>query len=153
MRPQAGIGGVNSRRMTARWRAVGRRHHLSQKLGGLALPRKRVHSNADRGRLVCKRTLTRGALALTGHAGANKVSLQGRVSPTRKLSSGAYVLLITASNAGGHSQTRTLSFTIVKQSRAPSPGAPRSRMTPTATSRINGVALLHDKQITWHRRQ
>jgi predicted outer membrane repeat protein len=62
----------------------------------------------------CKRTVTRGALALTGHIGTNSVSFQGRISSTRKLAPGTYSVSIAASNAGGRSRKRTLSFTIVK---------------------------------------
>ncbi|HEX3911439.1 MAG TPA: choice-of-anchor Q domain-containing protein [Solirubrobacteraceae bacterium] len=62
----------------------------------------------------CKRTVTRGALTLLGHAGTNKVSFQGRISSARKLKPGSYTVRIAASTAAGRSQTRTLSFTIVK---------------------------------------
>jgi putative cofactor-binding repeat protein len=70
---------------------------------------------ANRHKRACKRTVTRGTLApLTGHAGTNKVSFQGRISSSRKLAPGPYTLRIAARTAAGRSQTRTLSFTIVK---------------------------------------
>ncbi len=69
---------------------------------------------ANRHKRSCKRTVTRGALTLPGHAGTNKVSFQGRISTSRKLKPGAYTVRIAASTAAGRSQTRTLSFTIVK---------------------------------------
>jgi putative cofactor-binding repeat protein len=62
----------------------------------------------------CKRTVISGTLPLVGHAGANKVSFQGRISSSRKLGPGTYSVSIAASNVAGRSQKRTLSFTIVK---------------------------------------
>jgi hypothetical protein len=72
-----------------------------------------VSGLSNRRKKSCKRTVTRGVLALPGHAGANEVSFQGRVSSSRKLAPGSYTLQITASNAAGRSQARTLRFTIV----------------------------------------
>ncbi len=69
---------------------------------------------SNRHKKSCKRTVTRGVLALPAHAGANKVSFQGRISSSRKLAPGSYTLQITASNAAGHSQARTLRFTIAR---------------------------------------
>jgi FG-GAP repeat len=64
---------------------------------------------------ACKRTVTRGAHAYTGHAGADKLSFQGRISRSHTLPTGAYTLLLTAVNAEGEpSNTASLSFTIVK---------------------------------------
>lgn len=62
----------------------------------------------------CKRTVTSGTLSLAGHAGPNSVSFQGRISLARRLRPGTYTVSIAASNVGGRSQKRTLSFTIVK---------------------------------------
>jgi hypothetical protein len=69
---------------------------------------------ANRHKRSCKRTVTRGTLSLAGHAGANKISFQGRISASRKLKPGAYKVQIAAKTAAGRSQTLTLSFTIVK---------------------------------------
>jgi hypothetical protein len=74
-----------------------------------------AETNKNRRRRGCKRTVTAGALAFAGHAGTNKLSFRGRISVSKKLPPGRYTLLITATNAAGqHSQTRSLSFTIVK---------------------------------------
>jgi hypothetical protein len=69
---------------------------------------------ANRHKRSCKRTVTRGTLILSGHAGINKVSFQGQISRSRKLKPGSYTVHITATTAAGHSQSRTLNFTIVK---------------------------------------
>jgi hypothetical protein len=56
-----------------------------------------------------------GALVFKGHAGTNRVSFQGRISRTKKLAPGEYLLVITATEAAGqHTQSRALAFTIVK---------------------------------------
>jgi hypothetical protein len=63
----------------------------------------------------CRRALTRGTLSFPGHGGLNKVAFQGRISHLKRLPLGAYTLLITARNSGGQlSNTRSLSFTIVR---------------------------------------
>ena len=64
-------------------------------------------------RKTCKRTVTAGVLAFTGHAGTNKVAFGGRISKSKKLKSGRYTLVITATNSAGHSSPVKLSFTIV----------------------------------------
>lgn len=69
---------------------------------------------SNRHKKSCKRTVTRGVLALPAHAGANKVSFQGRISSSRKLAPGSYTLQIAASNAAGRSQARPLHFTIAR---------------------------------------
>jgi hypothetical protein len=62
----------------------------------------------------CKRKVSAGTLAFTGHAGLNKVIFQGRLSRSKKLKPGSYTVTITAVNAAGlTSRPRTLSFTIV----------------------------------------
>lgn len=72
-------------------------------------------TNENRRKPACKRTVTKGTLSFAGHTGANRVSFQGNISRSRKLGPGNYTLLITASSsAGQRSQTRSLSFTIVK---------------------------------------
>jgi hypothetical protein len=73
----------------------------------------KIHRNATR--KTCKRTVTVGTLSFTGHAGTNKVVFQGLISRSKRLPSGRYTLLITATNpAGARSATTSLSFTIVK---------------------------------------
>lgn len=63
----------------------------------------------------CTRSITAGALSLTGHAGADRVRFAGRLSRTKTLSPGTYTLRITATDTSGQSaSTRDLRFTIVK---------------------------------------
>jgi hypothetical protein len=57
----------------------------------------------------------RGVLVLGGHAGADRVGFQGRISRTKRLTPGRYTAVITAINgAGQRSAPRTLTFTILK---------------------------------------
>ncbi len=66
-------------------------------------------------RKACKRTVTAGTISFTGHNGTNKVTFQGRISPSKKLKPGRYTLVITATNAGGQrSNPAQLTFTIVQ---------------------------------------
>jgi hypothetical protein len=69
------------------------------------------HNKHDRS---CKRTTTAGTLTLTGHAGTDKISFQGRLSKKRKLAPGVYTLTITASNTAGRTRPRTTTFTIAR---------------------------------------
>jgi alpha-tubulin suppressor-like RCC1 family protein len=60
-------------------------------------------------------TAARGTLTFTGHSGTNRVAFAGRISHTNKLKPGQYDLLIMATNsAAQHSQSVSLSFTIVR---------------------------------------
>jgi FG-GAP repeat len=73
----------------------------------------KTHTN--RRKHSCKRAVTKGSLAVTGHVGRNKVSFQGVISRSRKLKPGSYTLVITATSAAGlTSAPARLSFTIVK---------------------------------------
>jgi uncharacterized protein (DUF2345 family) len=67
----------------------------------------------NRAKPKCTRTVTVGALGFNGHAGVNAVAFEGVVSRHKKLRRGRYTLVITASNAGGHSRPVKLGFTIV----------------------------------------
>ncbi len=61
------------------------------------------------------RRVRSGTLSFPGHSGTNMVAFAGRISRADKLKPGRYELLITATNsAGQHSQSVSLSFTIVK---------------------------------------
>lgn len=62
----------------------------------------------------CKRTVTIGVLSFSGRGGANTVSFQGRLSKSRKLRPGRYMVQIVASDSAGHSATQRLSFTVVR---------------------------------------
>jgi hypothetical protein len=73
-----------------------------------------AQTKSNRHKPACKRTLTAGTLSFTGHVGTNKVSFQGRVSRTKKLATGTYTLVITATNSAGKSATKRLTFTILK---------------------------------------
>jgi hypothetical protein len=88
---------------------------FTQQLAGRKVNGKCVaQTNKNRRKRVCKRTVTRGTLSFTGHAGTNKVSFQGRISRTKKLTPGTYTLVIIATATGQRSQPKSLSFTIVK---------------------------------------
>jgi hypothetical protein len=89
---------------------------FTQQLAGRKVNGKCVaQTNKNRRKRACKRTVTRGILSFTGHAGTNKVSFQGRLSRTKKLAPGTYTLVTIATTATGRrSQPKSLSFTIVK---------------------------------------
>jgi hypothetical protein len=64
---------------------------------------------------ACSRVVMRHTLRMTGHAGTNRVSFQGRFSRTSALKRGLYTLVITATNsAGQRSRSSALTFTIVR---------------------------------------
>ena len=74
-----------------------------------------AQTKGNRHRRSCTRTLTAGLLAFAGHVGTNRVAFQGRVSRTKKLRTGRYTLIITATDtAGRRSAPVSLSFTIVR---------------------------------------
>jgi hypothetical protein len=62
----------------------------------------------------CTRTLTLGTLTRASEsAGADSLAFSGRIG-TRVLSAGAYNVVLSASNAAGHSKAVKLGFTIVR---------------------------------------
>ena len=69
----------------------------------------------NRRRPTCRRTQTAGTLSFTGHAGLDKVSFQGRITPSNKLGPGRYTLTITATAAAKASAPVHLNFTIIKK--------------------------------------
>jgi len=70
------------------------------------------HSNAGRPR--CKRTLTVGSFAVPGHAGLDSVGFQGRLSRSKTLKPGSYLVSLTARDARGQKiVSRSLAFTII----------------------------------------
>ena len=89
---------------------------FTQKLAGRSVKGRCVKpTKRNRKQPACKRTVTRGALTMSGHPGANKVSFQGRITRSKKLGPGRYTLTIGATSAAGlHSAAQTLSFTIVR---------------------------------------
>ena len=62
---------------------------------------------------ACSRTVLVGSLQFAGHAGTDRVSFAGHLSRRRTLAPGAYTVTIVATNAGGRSLPRRVSFTIV----------------------------------------
>jgi streptogramin lyase len=63
----------------------------------------------------CRRLVALAALSFNGHAGANKVRFQGRISRRKRLKPRAYVLAIYAANSAGQiSKAARLRFTIVR---------------------------------------
>jgi hypothetical protein len=87
-----------------------------QTLPGRNVRRRCVASTRKhRRRRSCTRTVTRGRLSLTAHAGVNTVSFQGRISRTKKLPPGRYTLVIIATNSAGQRATARLTFTIVRR--------------------------------------
>jgi hypothetical protein len=89
---------------------------FTQRVGGRTLNGKCVAQTKKNGhKHACKRTVTRGIMTFTAHAGTNKVAFQERISRSRKLPPGTYTLVITATNAAGQrSSSQLLGFTIVK---------------------------------------
>ena len=82
-----------------------------RKLGERCVPPNMQNKKKPR----CIRTLTRGRLSFTAHAGTNSVAFQGRISRSTRLKPGRYTLVITATNsAGAGSTSASLSFAIVR---------------------------------------
>src|SRR5207302_8956330 len=59
-----------------------------------------------------KRKPIRGKLSFLAHAGLNKLGFQGRLSKSKRLPVGRYVVTITAVSTGGKSSPATLRFVI-----------------------------------------
>jgi CSLREA domain-containing protein len=89
---------------------------FAQRVGGRKVKGKCVaQTKKNRHKHACKRTVTRGAVSLLAHAGANKAIFQGRISHALKLKPGVYVVVITAKNSTGQrSAPARLSFTVVR---------------------------------------
>jgi hypothetical protein len=72
-------------------------------------------TSKNRKKHACKLSLPAGTITFSGHAGVNKVRFAGRISASKKLKLGSYVLGIRAVNAQGkRSVPKLLRFTIVK---------------------------------------
>ena len=90
---------------------------FTQRAGGHRVGHRCVSGPAKRHtRKACKRTVTPGVLAFTGHAGTNEVLFAGRISKSKKLKPGRYTLMITAADSAGRSSPAKLGFTIVASS-------------------------------------
>jgi hypothetical protein len=74
-----------------------------------------VQNRADASRRSCLRSLAAGGLSLAGRSGAEKVLFQGRLSSTRELEPGRYVVAVSAANAAGTSAVHTLRFTVLRR--------------------------------------
>ncbi len=69
----------------------------------------------DRRRPQCRLAVPAGALVFTAHPGRNTAYFQGRISVSRALAPGSYVLTITATDgAGQRAASRSLRFTLLK---------------------------------------
>ncbi len=87
---------------------------FTQRVAGRRVHRRCVApSRRNRRAPRCARTLARGALTINGHAGANRLAFQGRISSSRKLRPGTYTLVITAVGPEGRAKSQPLTFTIV----------------------------------------
>ncbi len=85
-----------------------------QKAGRRCLSIPHHRPSATKRLASCVRTVTVAALLVTGHAGADHVRFDGRVSRRKRLRPGRYTLLLHASNASGNTAVRGPTFTIVK---------------------------------------
>lgn len=81
-----------------------------RRVGGMCVAQNR----ASRHHHACRRSLTRGTITLSGRAGANELSFQGRLSRTRKLPLGSYSVAVAAISAAGSSKPQKLTFTVVR---------------------------------------
>jgi CSLREA domain-containing protein len=90
---------------------------FTQKLAGRAVDRRcvaRTRRNARNPR--CTRSVIGGTLAFRAHAGVNKVRFDGRLPRHRKLSPGAYTLVIVAIDTAGRRSPRArLAFKILRR--------------------------------------
>ncbi len=64
---------------------------------------------------ACRRTVTRGSQSFKAHGGLNNIAFQGRFPHAKKLAPGRYTVIFRAvSSAGLHSNSKALTFTILK---------------------------------------
>ncbi len=71
--------------------------------------------SSNRSRPRCTRLVPAGQLSVNGPAGVTAIRFQGRLSRTRRLTVGSYVLTVGATDAAGtRSRARTTDFTIVR---------------------------------------
>ena len=75
----------------------------------------RAQTRANRSKPSCHRSVSRGSLTFAGHAGPGRLNFEGRLSRTRRLPVGRYLVVITATNSARQTSSPVrLSFTIVK---------------------------------------
>ncbi len=100
-----GLNETASVRMSFAREAAGRR------VGGRCTPATRN----NRRRPQCRLAVPAGALSFTAHPGRNTAYFQGRISVSRALAPGSYLLTVTATNgAGQRAAARSLHFTLLK---------------------------------------
>ncbi len=89
---------------------------FTQGAGGRKLSGRCVaQTKANRHKPYCRRTVTKGTFSVAGHAGKNRVSFNGTISRSNKLSPGTYTVTLTATNASRQkSNSQSLRFTIVR---------------------------------------
>jgi IPT/TIG domain len=81
-----------------------------RRVGGRCL----APGRGNAGRPRCKRTLLVGSFTVPGHAGVDQLRFQGRLSSSKTLKPGAYLISLTARQGHGPKVfSRSLSFTIV----------------------------------------
>jgi hypothetical protein len=85
------------------------RHASGRRVGGRCVAM--TPRNVSKRR--CARKLAVGGFSLPGHAGANKVAFQGRLSKAKTLRPGTYTLLVSTPSAGPAAPSQSLTFTIV----------------------------------------
>jgi hypothetical protein len=83
---------------------------IGRRIGGRCVAK----TSGNRHGMDCKRRVTAGALSITAHVGTNKVVFDGRISRSKRLKPGSYTLVIKATNSAGVSNSKQLTFTIVK---------------------------------------
>lgn len=87
---------------------------FTKQLRGRMVGRRCVaQTRRNRHKRRCARTVTIATMTFAARAGTNKVKFYGRTSKRFKLPLGPYTLALTATNNGGTSKPKTLSFTIV----------------------------------------
>jgi alpha-tubulin suppressor-like RCC1 family protein len=71
-----------------------------------------AQTRRNRHKPACTRTKAAGVLGFTGHPGVNTVHFDGRITRSKTLRTGRYMLTITATNSAGKAKPQTLTFTI-----------------------------------------
>jgi hypothetical protein len=111
-RPRAPVGTVFSFRLNedSAVKFAFSRAAVGRKVSGRCV----APTNGNRRKPRCTRRRASGTLTVQGHAGANSLRFQGRLSRTRRLRPGRYTLTITATAQGLTSTPRSLRFTIIR---------------------------------------
>lgn len=89
------------------------KHVSGYEIGHKCVIDTRDHRGRHRTGSPCARTINEGSLSESGKTGKDSVWFDGHISRSHGLGSGDYTLEIKASNSAGHSETHSLSFTIL----------------------------------------